>query len=169
MGVSRTGLRGATKLRRTLRRLEPEITKGVQYEVARGAQKIKDDAIRNFRSIDVPEIGTGDLLRSISYNLSRDKLSAVIGPEAKRAKLNKGIFSTKARVKTYKTKPAKAARWNIMKGYWVEFGTKGAPDENIPPMPPRPYMNPAWDMNKGALRVKIRGEVNKALKEVTNE
>ena len=154
---------GVNKLRRTLRRLEPDVTKGVKYELARGAQAIKDDAVRNFSAIDIPEIGTGDLKRSISYQISRDGLTAVIGPEAKRAKLNKGIFSRNASKNTYKTKPAKAALWVIQKGYWVEFGTKGAPWKNIPQMPARPFMNPAWDTNKDKLREKIRAEVAKAL------
>jgi HK97 gp10 family phage protein len=158
-----SGFVGVNKLRRTLRRLEPEVTKGVKYELARGAQAIKDDAVRNFRAVDIPEIGTGDLKRSISYQISRDGLTAVIGPEAKRAKLNKGIFSNNASKNTYKTKPAKAALWNIQKGYWVEFGTKGVPKLNIPQMPARPFMNPAWDTNKDKLREKIRAEVAKAL------
>ena len=162
------GFVGVSKLRRTLRRLEPEITKGVKYELARGAQAIKDDAVRNFRAIDVPEIGTGELKRSISYQISRDGLTAVIGPEAKRAKLSKGIFSNNASSNTYKTKPAKAALWNIRKGYWVEFGTKGYPKGGIPPMPARPWMNPAWDMNKDKLRERIRKEVAEAIGRESN-
>lgn len=156
-----------TRLRIKLRRMEPEITKGVKREVARAAQDIHDASVRNFRAIDKPDVGTGDMLNSMSYNISKDGFTAVIGPGAKNAKIFKAVFGDKAEG-SYKTKAAKQDRMNIMKGFWVEFGTKGAPEFDIPPMPPRPFMNPAWDANKDKLRDRIGKEVRDVLEAGAN-
>lgn len=156
----RSGFQGVTKLRKTLRRLEPEATKEIKAKIARGAQDIKDDAVRGARNLDKPGVGTGEMIRSITYTFGRDGMTALIGPGADRLKVSKSPFNTTL----YKTKRDKEAAFNFFKAYWFEFGTKGYPKRNIPPQPARPFMNPAWDMNKDDLIRDIRAEVAKALK-----
>lgn len=161
----RSGFQGVTKLRKTLRRLEPEAVAGVKAEIARGAQSIKDDAVRGARTLDKPGVGTGDMIRSITYSLGRDGMTALIGPGADRLKVTKSPFNTTL----YKTKKDKESAFNFFKAYWFEFGTKGYPKRNIPPQVPKPFMNPAWDMNKDNLIKDIRKQVAKALAEAASD
>lgn len=160
----RSNFQGVTKLRKTLRRLEPEATAGIKAKIARGAQDIKDDAVRGARALDKPGIGTGEMIRSITYSFGRDGMTALIGPGADRLKVTKNPFNTTL----YKTKRDKEAAFNFFKAYWFEFGTKGYPKRNIPPQLPRPFMNPAWDMNKDVLIKEIRREVANALTEAAS-
>ena len=155
--------RGINKLRRTLRRFDDESVEKLQAQMVRGAQSIKDDAVRNFKA-QYEGPSTGETLRSITYKISRDKLTAVIGPGAAKVKITKNPFDTTQ----YKTKPSKREAWNFFKGYWFELGTKGAPDRNIPPQRARPFMNPAYDVNKEELTRRVRKAVAIALKEAAS-
>ena len=74
----RRGYAGVNKLRRTLRRLEPEATAGIKQVILRGSQAIEADMM-----INVPK-DTGVTASHISYKISRDGLTAQIGFVGKR-------------------------------------------------------------------------------------
>lgn len=143
MSGRKYGYAGINKLRKTLKRLEPDATKEIKTVFARGAEDIWRDAVNNLQSKLSGE-GHGDLLASVTIKYGRDGLTAVIGPGAKRVTINKSPFNTRL----YVTDSAKHEAWQFFKGYWFEFGTKGYPEHNIPPQPARPFMNPAYDSNK---------------------
>jgi HK97 gp10 family phage protein len=69
----RSGLRGVTKLRRTLRRIDPDITREVREEVERVTERILAD----MQSM-VPK-DTGDLAAALDKRVARDGLTARVG------------------------------------------------------------------------------------------
>lgn len=159
----RSGIRGVNRLRRTLRRIEPEMTEQARGAMKDGAEAIKLDAVAR-----VP-VDEGDLARSIDYTLGRDGLTAVIGPAAKQVASVGGRTSAGAafatgsrRVRRLSTRN-KEALFQFFKGYWIEYGTKGSPEHNIPPMRARPYMGPAFDLNKDWMIARVRRGINAAL------
>lgn len=149
--ASRSRMTGNTKLRRTLRRIDPAITQELRDVVKDGLEAIKWDAI-SFVPID-----EGDLARSIDYKLGRDGLTGVVGPGAKAAELARkkaasgsafGTVAKKGGGKVRLSRSNQELLWEFFKGYWVEFGTKGNAARNIPPMAPQPFMAPAYDVNR---------------------
>ena len=170
----RAGFAGVTKLRKTLRRLEPEITSGIREVVRRGANAILYDAINNARRVDYglePGIlDTGAMIDSMSIKYSTDGFTALIGPEAQSIK-NLANVKTKLLKSGRESKislNSKRARWNAMKGYWAETGTKGDPSLNIPPIERKPFMAPAFDANKAWIARDARKEINIVLSSVVS-
>lgn len=168
----RSGYRGVNKLRRTLRRMDPEITEGIREAIKRGATEIEKDAINNARTADYGKIpgirDTGDMINSISSSISRDGFSAIIGPEAKRARAGFQKVTekfTKKGARTAATVKNKQARWNIFKAYWAEFGTKGNPAKNIPKVIPAPFMRPAFDVNRDKIWRDCQKATEKAIRQ----
>lgn len=161
------GFSNVSKLRRKLRKIDPEATRGVKKAVERAAQAIEADAIGN-----VP-IDEGDLQRSISYKVGRDGFSAIIGPGVDRATIrSKGLGGatmkfTRSGALTSATIKDKDARFQLSKGLWVEFGTKS--NDSGKSMPPRPFMQPAFDVNKGWAVREIREAISDALESAGNE
>lgn len=157
----RSGFFGVTKLRKTLRRLDPEIVDGVKAEFRQGAEAIEFDAISNAMMLGV--IDSGDMVASITTKYARDGLTAVIGPGASVVRVNKSPFNTRL----YVSQKSKDMAWQFFKGYWAEFGTKGDPERGIPAQPPRPFMNPAFDANKTRISRDVRSAVNLAMRQVS--
>lgn len=155
-------IRGIRKLRRTLNRMEKEDRAVVQDALAKAAYKIKKDAISNVLRHDL--ILTGKMRDSIDVAFSNDRMTAVIGPGAKHAYVRNNPFDTGSFGK-YKYKKAeikaKEAQFNLMKGWWAEFGT-GPPIEQRP----KPFMNPAYNKNKDQFTAEIRRKVNQVLKKL---
>jgi HK97 gp10 family phage protein len=164
------GYAGVDKLRRLLKKIDPEVVAGVRAKVEEGSQAIARD-MRAGAPRD-----QGDLLNSISYKLSGDKLAAYIGPGADRANIIKhGLKTTKTTkagstslLKTTKrgnltsaTIKDQNARFQLYKASWVEFGTK--PHGSHPGTSARPFINPAFDANKNWLLNDMRVELDKAL------
>lgn len=158
----RSAFRGVNKLRRTLRRLEPESLDGIKAAFKRGAETIHFDAISNAMGQGIYD--TGDMVASIAINYGRDGLTAVIGPGADTVKINKSPFNTTL----YVSNKAKTAAWNFFKAYWAEFGTKGYPAKNIPPQPARPFMAPAFDSNKDRIAREVQREIRMTLQKVSS-
>lgn len=158
-----SGLRGINKLRRTLRRLEPEVQDLVKVAIVNTSEAIKQDAIAG------APVDEGDLVRSIDYKIGRDGLTSVIGPGAKAAEIarSKGgsAFATQDRKGEIIRMSAsnKALLFQFFKGYWHEYGTKGSPDHGIPPLPARPFMNPAYLLNEAYGKAQVRAAVKAAL------
>lgn len=159
----RSGLQGVTSLRRTLRRIEPEMTEEARTAMHNGAEAIKLDAIAR-----VPR-AEGDLARSIDYKLGRDGLTAIIGPAAKQVAMVGGRTSATAPFATSSSRQRKLsiknkeALFQFFKGYWIEYGTKGNSARNIPAQRARPFMAPAFDLNREWLLEKVRQGIAKAL------
>lgn len=158
-----SGIKGLNKLRRTLRRIEPEMQEPVRAAILNTAEAIKQDAIAG------APIDEGDLVRSIDYKLGRDGFTAVIGPGAKAAEIARSrggsAFATQDRKGEIIRMSAanKKLLFQFFKGYWHEFGTKGSPEHNIPPLPARPFMNPAYLLNEEYGKAQVRAAVKIAL------
>jgi len=155
------GYAGVSKLRKTLRRIEPETVTGVKAAIRKGAEAIETDILINGQSHHL----TGDMLASVAIKYGRDNMTAVIGPGAESISVNKSPFNTTL----YVSQKSKYNAWQFFKAYWLEFGTKGSPDLNIPPQPATPFVQPAWDSNKTWLVSEVRAAVNTALQVASSE
>lgn len=154
------GYAGLGKLRKTLRRMEPEINGGVKATIEKGAEAIETDIVINGQSHRI----TGDMIEAISTKMGRDGMTAVIGPGAKWVSISKSPFNT-ALVSARNAWGA----FQFFKAYWIEFGTKGSPERNIPPQPAKPFVQPAWDANKGWLIREARAAVSNAIRRASSE
>lgn len=134
----KSSFRGVNKLRRTLRRIDPEAREHVTSAVIKGANLIADDA-RSLAPVD-----TGDLRSAIDVKFGRDKLTAEIG-------IAPGGGKKRA-----------ATRSDLFYARFVEFGTKGG--GSTPPLAARPFMGPAFDRNRKKITEDIRKAVAKALR-----
>lgn len=158
-----SGIRGINKLRRTLRRIEPELQDPIRTAILNTAEAIKQDAIAG------APIDEGDLVRSIDYKTGRDGFTAVVGPGARAAEIVRrrsgSPFATRTRQGLVIRLSAanKNLLFQFFKGYWIEFGTKGSPKHNIPPLPARPFMNPAYLLNEEYGKAQVRAAVKAAL------
>lgn len=159
-----SGIKGINKLRRTLRKIEPEMQAPIRQAILNTAEAIKQDAIAN------APIDEGDLIRSIDYKIGRDGFTAVVGPGAKAAEIQRkkagSPFATRTAAgnEVRLSKTNKKLLFQFFKGYWIEFGTKGSPEHNIPPLPARPFMNPAYLLNEEYGKAQVRAAVSAALK-----
>lgn len=161
----RRGYSNVTPLRRKLKRLNKHIENGVKPELEASLKIVAQTAVFN-----VPK-DEGDLMRAIDYSLSSDGLAGVAGPAAKNAKVKRTLrtggtsaFATRAAGGSVLSDAAKDKLFQFFKGYWIEFGTKGAPDRNIPPQPARPFMQPAWDVNASMIKARIKKAIDNQLK-----
>jgi HK97 gp10 family phage protein len=156
----RRGLAGVDKLRIKLRRMEKVVESGIKPAIRDAAVAIQLDAIQRV-SVD-----NGDLQRSIDFKISSDGLAAVVGPAAKSAAVAREVRGSAFATRSTITLGAisKKALFQFFKGYWLEFGTKGTPDRNIPPQQARPFMQPAYDVNKDWAIARVKTEVDKQLK-----
>lgn len=95
----------------------PQVTRRVKQEITQGA----DDILEEMVSL-VPK-RTGSLANALTAKVSRDGLTARVGL------LSRAAFRDHF--------------------YWlyVENGTKGAAELNIPPQPAQPFMRPAFDFH----------------------
>lgn len=156
------GIQGVDKLRLKLRRMEKVVQSGIKPAILQTALEIEASA-KQF----VPK-DTGDLMRSIKSKVSGDGLAAVVGPFANSAivkSLTSGsIFNNKSGGAM--SALDKKKKFQFFKGYWIEFGTKGAPDRNIPAQPARPFMQTAFDVNKTAGAARVKAAVDKQLKDI---
>lgn len=174
--ASARGYSGVTKLRRTLRRLEPETTaelKGlVETTGAMLAGAVAANAPRD----------SGDMAKHVGYKVSRDGLTVYAGVGAGNLHIQKNGFGavktklTKAGNETKATIRNKAARWALYKALWHEFGTKGAKASRIGkgkrkgaataagrPQPASHFHQRAYDAVMPAMKGRIRGAVQKAI------
>lgn len=154
------GYAGLSKLRKTLKRIEPETTNGIRAVIDKGAEAIETDILINGQSHHL----TGDMLESVSVKKGRDGMTAVIGPGAKWVSINKSPFNTEI-----VTEKNAWGAFQFLKAYWIEFGTKGKPELNIPPLPAQPFVQPAWDSNKPWLIKEVRAAVHAAIARASSE
>jgi hypothetical protein len=158
----KSGLRGFAKLRRTLRRMEPGLLAETRAAIADGAERMAEDMRRGAPRSGMVTSPPSDIVTHIAVKRGRDGLTAVIGPGARYITISRNPFDTSAKWSLKK----EAARYAFFKAYWHEFGTKGSAARNIPPLPARPFMLPAFDRHKDdvtkAARLGIRRALSKA-------
>ncbi|MEM1142729.1 MAG: HK97 gp10 family phage protein [Pseudomonadota bacterium] len=143
-----------TKLRRTLRRMEEEITEGVASEIETVAKTVEQNML------GMVPVDEGDLASVIAYKIGRDGFSAVIGPGAGSAQIKKGLgLSAQKYLKgggvTAATARNNFIRLQLYKAHWIEYGTRN--------VPARPFIQPAWDVNKDQFRRQVRRAVDIAI------
>lgn len=157
------GIQGLSAARRKLRLIHTVTENTLKPVMKEVAESIKQDAIAR-----VP-IDTGDLARSIDYTQSSDGLTAVVGPGAKAVRIIKRRVGSAFAVRSSDLKLSTRSKGLLMqyfKGYWLEFGTKGDPSRNIPPLPARPFMGPAYDVNAEWAKKRVRAEIAATLNRV---
>jgi len=160
---SKRAYQGINKLRRLLRKMDPEITQPVKDAIKQGAQAIEADMMMG------APVDEGDLQRSISYKLGNDGMSAYIGPGADRAVIRKSGFAGGARKYTKSGDLTRAtikdddARFQLSKANWIEFGVK--PHGNHPGRPAAPFLNPAFDANRDWILREVQGAIDTAIKQ----
>lgn len=167
------GYAGITKLRKTLRRIEPEATDGIKVAIKNGAEAIESAILFYGHDHHI----TGDMLQSVDTKLGRDGMTAVIGPGAGSISVSKSPFNTTL----YVSQTSKHDAWQFFKAYWIEFGTKGAAarmitsgpykgrmSPEIPPLPAKPFVQPAWDSNKTSVIASVKQAVKNALMRASN-
>lgn len=157
MSRRRSGIQGVSKLRRTLRRVEPELLRPLKDAVRDGGEAIKQDQISGAPNDE------GDLVREIDYKLGRDGMTAVVGPGARHISISRNPFDTRKRM----SNPGRHALMQFFKAYWYEFGTKGSPERNIPPQPPRPFLTPAFDLNRAWILRRSRAAIRRAIEQAS--
>lgn len=154
---------GLSKLRRKLARIEPKVGGKIGTEIQRVAEAVKWQAVA-----DAPR-EYGDLQASIDYVLSRDKLTAVIGPGVKAVNIKQSRGGSAFAINDRKgrtislSETNKALYFQFLKGYWLEFGTKGHNGSGA--IRPRPFMRPAWDKNANWAKANVHNAVRRALEE----
>jgi HK97 gp10 family phage protein len=111
-------IRNARRLRRLLKRAEPAIRQ--EYKVV--SREIGNAVLEKMRELVAED--KGDLKNALSARVSPDGLSVSVGLTTKRRR-QKFFYSR-----------------------FIEGGTKGYPERNIPPMPARPFMEPAFELTK---------------------
>jgi len=140
-------VKGGAKLRRTLKRFPDEATEEVKQVLETGIRIIQRDAARR-----VP-VDTGNLKRALLSGQAVGKLDKGLKWEfgVRGKKLKKSIFYAR----------------------FIEFGTKGFTGRdrrgrmlNIPPMPPRPFMQPAVNKYRRSLARRIDKAVDRAIDKV---
>lgn len=130
----RSGLQGVTRTRRLLRRLPDDLVAPIRKTLKQGSEDILQEA-----KVRVPK-DKGVLGRALSAKVSRDGFSAQIGLRGKRAQRK------------------------AFHGAWVEFGTQGAPDLNIPAQPARPFLFPAFEVHKKPLIRNLARAISRAIR-----
>jgi len=164
--MSKSAYSGVAKLRRLLRKMDPETVKGVTDAMKRGAESIHYDMLSS-----VPQ-DSGDLARSIGTKKGRDGMTYYIGPGADRASVVKLGFGqadqkyTKSGALTKATISNNDARFQLYKANWIEFGTK--PHGGHPGTPARPFLNPAYDANSRRIMSEVQNAIAKALESAAN-
>lgn len=157
-------IKGINKVRKMFNRIDLEERREVQTALASAAITVMNDAKSLARLHGL--IRTGAMIDSIAIKFSRDRMTAIIGPGAKSAVVRANPFDTgqfNREVRRFRYEGVKIrhkqAQWNLMKAWWAEFGT-GPPV----PQPPTPFMNPAWEINKNILTMRVRGSVERVIR-----
>lgn len=138
MARSRTEL--DPRFRRLMQRLPGAMTDPLARTIAESAQAVWADAV-----VRVP-VDTGALRESVGIRTT--PTSAEVGFSSKRFR-----------------KEWKKAGWRAK---FVELGTKGSARRNIPPMASRPFLRPAFEVNRQWILQRHRAAVAAVLNRAAN-
>lgn len=134
---SRRSYAKLSKTRKLLRKLPDDMVQPIRNAFSQGAEDIAAEA--KFNVLSAGLVQSGDMHRHIKSKIGRDGFSAKIGLLTKRA------------------------RRDAWYAHFLEFGTKGSPARNIPPLPAYAFMGRAFDAHRDELNRNVRREVNRAL------
>lgn len=163
---SKRAYAGVDKLRKLMRKLDPETTQGVKDVLKDGA-----DAIQFSMLMGAP-VDEGDMARSIAVKLGRDGMTAYIGAGADRANIVKSGFGavtakyTKSGALTSATIKDKDALFQLYKSHWIEHGTSAR--GNHPGQRPRPFINSAYDAHADRIQAEMSKAIDEALRIAAN-
>lgn len=133
MARKRSRVTGNRRLRRILRRIEPEAREQMKGAMEEAAEAIYWDMVQL-----TPE-DTGNLRSLLDWRVSRNGMNARIGLVTKRAQESGFYFR------------------------FLDQGTKGVPAKNIPPQPARHIRAKAFDLNKQWALDRVNDGIDKAL------
>lgn len=149
------GYRGVSKLRKTIRRMEPDVQAFVSKAMREVARDVERDAIGIALMKDIRD--EGDLIRSIDIQQRpSDPSRVVIGPAATALQWQARPWDNSSIRALKMSAGQKYMKMQFFKGYWHEFGTVNHEA--------RPFMNEAWDQNSTQARAKISKAVGDALR-----
>ena len=134
MARSRTEL--DPRFRRLMQRLPDSMTDPISRAIAESAEAVWADAVTR-----VP-VDTGELQRAVGKRVT--PTSAEVGFDPKKFR-----------------REWKKAGWRAV---FVEKGTKGSPERNIPPQPARPFLRPAFEANRRWIMERHRAAVARTLR-----
>lgn len=175
-------IRGVSKLRQRLRDIGPELNKHVRTAIEQSA----DEMISEIQSRT--PIHEGDLIRSVTKVIRPDGLSAYVGPGIKGAmtiKRRTGSFGATVRFsggravdlqsgtgrKLNFSRQTRHDRFQMMKAYWLEHGTKGRKDKSGryiqgSAMPATHFVSKSREVMRHRINGRIKRAVSNALKRV---
>jgi len=164
------GYSGVSELRKKLRKTPELVEQYVRPAMENAAQAVKSDMVSL-----MPEL-TSNLKHRVAYKLSPDGMAALIGPEADRfnvvARYRKkyGVLgvSSEGKVATVATQDKVADIASVFYFRFLDSGTKGAPDRNIPPQPALNIRQRALDANSSYAKNQLAIAIKKALDAAAN-
>lgn len=156
------GYAGLSKLRKTLKRMEPTIQREFHKALESAGQELKQDAVMFASMKNIKD--SGDLIASIDYKVGSGGSTVVVGPGAAALTWQKKPWDNQSAAAMKLSRKQKHMKWQFFKGYWAEFGTKGDPSRGIPEQPARPFMGPAWDNNKAGLQKRFGALLKESLR-----
>ncbi len=131
----RQGLAQVSRIRKILRQIPIQITKELKVAVAESAALVRDDMVA------LAPVDDGQLRSEIDMQVGRDGFTARIG-----------FITEKAQRKAFYAR-------------FLEDGTKGSPEHNIPPLSPHPFMAPALDLNRSKILDRMRDGMDRVFRE----
>lgn len=157
-----SSVRGIGKLRRTLSRIEKELSAPVAKVIEEGAEAIQRDA----QMMLLPHRRTGALEISVDVKSGRGGFTAVIGPGARAAEIARTRVGSAFAVRSSNINLSnrnKHLLFQFFKGYWMEFGTLGPYGSDVGRQPARPFMVPAFHMNEAWIVGRLKPALATAL------
>ena len=149
-------------LRKLLRRLGEE-----DGELLNEVKKAIDESATEVEQVmrfEAPK-RDGDLVQSITSVRGKDGLSAYIGPGMRGAETIRrqtgSYFTTRKYTKTTPSPRTQKNRFQLIKAFWLEFGTKK--------MPPHPFVGPTKDKTRDNVIRRIDTAVTRTLQRVNSK
>jgi hypothetical protein len=115
---------------------------------------------------------TGELKDHIAHKEANDGLTTLVGVGAEHAKIKSGFNDVKLTYKQdgnlNKTSVRNLnVRWQMYKALWHEFGTKGAPERNIPPQKASHFHQRAYDMAAPGIRTRAQKALTNVIRKAS--
>lgn len=143
----------STRARTKLRRILTGVDSGIRPAMQDSANKLQKDVISY-----IPR-NTGNLEDLVTSYVSPSGLIAEVGLRGKKAKA-RGFYLRFLEFGTKGHKIKVGAKKKVLSDGENTFGTEA----NIPPLPARPVLGPAWDANKPAIIARVNKVINDAIK-----
>jgi len=132
------GIQGVTSLRKKLRRMHQETENTIRPVL----EAVANDILLDMRGLT--PVDTGNVVDEMRFTISADGLTARIGLTTKVSARDAFYFA------------------------FLDSGTKGAPEQNIPPLPALHIRDRALDGNRASALDLLKREINATLKRVAH-